>query len=115
MSPRFRRTLMDNGAVEDRAIACLRGLATGDAVGKQTETLTHSDVAKHYPDGIKGLEGKTGNVSRRYRNNKRRQWRVGETTDEHEQTIAVARALLHEGSARHEAIGRELLLCRKSV
>jgi ADP-ribosylglycohydrolase len=106
---------MDNGSVEDRAIACLRGLATGDAVGKQTETLTRSDVAKHYPDGIKGLEGSAGDVIPRYRNNTRRQWRIGETTDDTEQTIAVARALLHEGSARHEAIGRELLLCRKSV
>jgi ADP-ribosylglycohydrolase len=36
-------------------------------------------------------------------------------TDDTEQTLAVTRALLREGRISHEAIGRELLRCRKSL
>jgi ADP-ribosylglycohydrolase len=89
-------------------------LATGDAIGKQTETLTRADVLEWYPEGITGFHGRPGEVIPRYVG-KRYQWRVGETTDDTEQTIAVARAILREGDAGHEAIGKELLQCTKSV
>jgi ADP-ribosylglycohydrolase len=46
---------------------------------------------------------------------KRYQWRIGETTDDTEQTLGVARALLRKGKVNHEAIGKELLNCRKSL
>src|SRR5437899_6250870 len=45
----------------------------------------------------------------------RYEWRIGETTDDTEQTLAVARALLTEGEVSHVAIGRELLQCKKSA
>ena len=105
---------------EERVIACFKGLAIGDAVGKQTETLPHADVQKWYPGGITGFHGRPGDIIPRYAG-KRYQWRIGETTDDTEQTIAVARALLREGHASpgalasHAAIGRELLRCKKSV
>src|SRR5438105_9115739 len=38
----------------DRILGCLKGIATGDAVGKQTETLSHEDVRRWYPHGIHG-------------------------------------------------------------
>lgn len=98
----------------DRVIACFKGLATGDAVGKQTEMLAHADVLKWYPTGIAGFHGKPGDVIPRYVG-KRYEWRIGETTDDTEQTVAVARALLRAGESRHETIGVELLKCRKSV
>lgn len=42
---------------EDRALGCFKGLATGDAIGKQTEMLSRADVQKWYPEGITGLSG----------------------------------------------------------
>ena len=99
---------------EERVIGCFKGLATGDAIGKQTETLTRTDVQRWYPRGITGFHGLPGDVIPRYAG-KRYEWRIGETTDDTEQSIAVARALLREGDVRHEAIGRELLKCKKSL
>lgn len=46
---------------------------------------------------------------------KRYEWRIGETSDDTEQTLAVARALLPDGIAEHQRVGRELLQCKKSV
>jgi len=98
-----------------RVVACFKALATGDAIGKQTEMLSHSDVLHWYPDGISGFHGRPGEVIPRYSGNLRHEWRIGETTDDTEQTIAVARALLSTQGASHTAVGRELLKCRKSV
>jgi ADP-ribosylglycohydrolase len=99
---------------EERVFGCFKGLATGDAVGKQTEMLTHADIHAWYPGGITGFHGRPGDVIPRYLG-KRYEWRIGETTDDTEQTVAVARAILREGGAGHEAIGKELLQCKKSV
>ena len=99
---------------EERVIGCFKGLATGDAIGKQTETLTRADIHEWYPGGITGFHGRPGDVIPRYLG-KRYQWRIGETTDDTEQTIAVARAILREGRPGHEAIGKQLLQCKKSV
>lgn len=95
-------------------IGCFAGVATGDAIGKQTETLSRAEVQQWYPGGITGFHGRPGDVIPRYVG-KRYEWRIGETTDDTEQTLAVARALLSEGRASHTAIGRELLGCRKSA
>jgi ADP-ribosylglycohydrolase len=43
------------------------------------------------------------------------EWRFGETTDDTERTIAVARAIIRERRISHESIGREMLGCRKCV
>lgn len=100
---------------EERAIACFQGLATGDAIGKQTETLSRADVRKWYPGGIAGFHGPPGDVIPRYAG-KPYEWRIGETTDDTEQTVAVARALVETGGvADHTAIGQQLLRCRKSA
>jgi ADP-ribosylglycohydrolase len=100
--------------IEDRVVACFRGLAAGDAIGKQSETLSTAAVRQWYPLGIRGFEGRPGDVIPRYAG-KRYEWRIGETTDDTEQTLAVSRAILSEGKIRREAIGRELLRCRKSA
>jgi ADP-ribosylglycohydrolase len=99
---------------EERAIACLQALAIGDAIGKQTETLSRADVRRWYPEGVTGFHGRPGDVIPRY-TGKRYPWRIGETTDDTEQTLAVARALLRTGRADHTAIGQELLRCQKSL
>ena len=101
-------------AVQERVIGCFQALATGDAIGKQTETLSRADVRHWYPGGITGFHGQPGDVIPRYAG-KRYEWRIGETTDDTEQTLAVARALLREGRASHRAIGQELLRCKKSL
>ena len=99
----------------DRIVGCLNGLATGDAIGKQTETLSRDDVRRWYPDGVRGFEGTPGSVIPRYVGNRKHAWTIGETTDDTEGTIAVARAILENGAPRHETIGRHLLGCTKSV
>ena len=99
---------------QDRAIACFKALAIGDALAKQTETLRFSDVRTRYPDGIRGFEGIPGQVIPRYRG-KRYEWKIGETTDDTEQTLAVTRAALKENSISHSVVGQELLTCVKSV
>ena len=99
----------------DRATGCLKGVATGDAIGKQTEMLSREDVRRWYPHGIRGFEGTPGAIIPRYIGNKKREWRIGETTDDTERTIAVARAIIAEGNVSHVSIGREMLGCTKSV
>ena len=68
--------------VKDRAIGCLAGIATGDAIGKQTESLSRQEVLLWYPHGIRGFEGRPGNPIPRYSNNRKYKWRIGEITDE---------------------------------
>jgi ADP-ribosylglycohydrolase len=99
----------------DRAVACLEGVAVGDAVGKQTEMLSPGDVRRWYPEGVRGFEGVPGSVIPRYAANRKREWRIGETTDDTERTVAVARAILANGAVSHESIGREMLGCTKCV
>lgn len=99
---------------EERVIGCFTALATGDAIGKQTETLSRSAVQNWYPQGITGFHGRPGDIIPRYAG-KRYEWRIGETTDDTEQTLAVSEVILQEGQVRHESIGRALLRCRKSL
>lgn len=98
----------------DRVVACLKALATGDAVAKQTETLPFKDVRTWYPRGVQGFEGTPGEIIPRY-TGKRYEWRIGEITDDTEQTLSVARVILKEQSVIHASIGRELLTCKKSI
>lgn len=102
-------------AAKERIVACLKGLATGDAIGKQTESLPRDRVARWYPDGVRGFEGSPGTVIPRYAGNRKREWRIGETTDDTEGAVAVARAIINDGEVRHASVGRELLTCTKSV
>ncbi len=99
----------------DRIVGCLKGIAIGDAIGKQTETLSREDVVRWYPQGVRGFEGTPGAIIPRYAGNSKRQWRIGETTDDTERTVAVARAIAAERSVSHEAVGREMLACTKCV
>jgi ADP-ribosylglycohydrolase len=101
--------------VKQRILGCLKGIAVGDAIGKQTETLSHEAVLRWYPDGVRGFEGSPGSPIPRYVGNAKREWRIGETTDDTERTIAVARAILQDGAVRHATVGRYLLECTKSV
>jgi ADP-ribosylglycohydrolase len=101
--------------IADRIAGCLKGIATGDAIGKQTETLSREDVLRWYPQGIRGFEGTPDAVIPRYAGNSKRQWRIGETTDDTERTIAVARAIIAGRKVSHETIGREMLRCTKSA
>ena len=99
----------------ERILGCLKGIATGDAVGKQTETLSHDDVRRWYPHAIRGFEGTPGSVIPRYMGNAKHEWRIGETTDDTERTIAVARAIITDRIVSHVSVGREMLRCSKSV
>jgi ADP-ribosylglycohydrolase len=101
--------------VNERIFACLKGIATGDAIGKQTETLSRQGVVRWYPAGVRVFEGPPGPILPRDAGNSKREWRIGETTDDTERTIAVARAILRDREVRHASVGREMLTCSKSV
>jgi ADP-ribosylglycohydrolase len=100
---------------EARVLACLHGIAAGDAVGKQTENFSREDILRWYPNGIVGFDGPLGTPIPRYRGNKKHEWLVGETTDDTERTLAVANAIIRDGAVTHTSVGRELLKCRKCV
>jgi ADP-ribosylglycohydrolase len=102
-------------AVVDRIVACLQGIATGDAVAKQTEGLSRDRIQRWYPDSVRGFEGVPGTVIPRYANNSKHQWCIGETTDDTERTLAVARAILDDRAVSHVGVGREMLRCVKCV
>jgi ADP-ribosylglycohydrolase len=99
----------------DRILGCLKGIATGDAIGKQTEMLSREDVLHWYPHGIRGFEGTPGSVIPRYVRNAKHEWRIGETTDDTERTVAVARAIISDRNVSYVSVGRELLRCTKCV
>ena len=99
----------------DRVRGCLMGIATGDAIGKQTEMLSPERIKRWYPDGVRGFEGIPGEVIPRYAGNSKHEWRIGETTDDTERTIAVARAIIRDRRVSHMSIGREMLGCTKCV
>jgi ADP-ribosylglycohydrolase len=105
---------MDLSSAE-RITACLAGIAVGDAIGKQTEMLSHDQVSRWYPNGVRGFEGPPGTLIPRYSGNRKHEWRFGETTDDTERTIAVARAIIADRGISHVSIGREMLRCVKSV
>src|SRR5262245_7155626 len=108
--------MLSEPTVAERVTGCLKGIATGDAIGKQTELLSCSDVWRWYPCGVRGFEGLPGSVIPRYIGNRKREWRIGETTDDTERTIAVARAIISDhGHVEHTSVGREMLDCRKCV
>ena len=100
---------------DHRILACLKGIAIGDAIGKQTENLSREDVLHWYPNAVHGFEGLPGTPIPRYVGNRKREWLIGETTDDTERTIAVARAIIRDSEVSHASIGRELLTCRKCV
>ena len=104
-----------NPSTHERVLGALKGIATGDAIGKQTETLSREAVRRWYPQGIRGFEGTPGDIIPRYIGNRKREWLIGETTDDTENTIAVARAIRSDGAVRHRSVGRELLKGTKSV
>jgi ADP-ribosylglycohydrolase len=107
--------MTSSATVADRIAGCLKGIATGDAIGKQTEMLSRADVLRWYPHGIRGFEGTPSAIIPRYVGDSKRQWRIGETTDDTERSVAVARAIIAERKLSHATIGRELLRCTKSV
>jgi ADP-ribosylglycohydrolase len=119
-SPLFRAVKLlagmnQSSELTQRVVACFKSLASGDAIGKQTEMLSHAEVQHWYPEGICGFHGHPGDVIPRYRGNRKHEWRIGETTDDTEQTLAVARSLLSAQEVSHTGFGRELLKCRKSL
>jgi ADP-ribosylglycohydrolase len=47
--------------------------------------------------------------------NAKHEWRIGETTDDTERTVAVARAIITDRNVSHASVGREMLRCTKCV
>ncbi|WP_259618431.1 ADP-ribosylglycohydrolase family protein [Paenibacillus doosanensis] len=99
--------------VQERVFSCFKGLAIGDAIGKQTESLKFEEIKEWFPEGISGLHGAINTVMPRY-DGKHYLWRFGETTDDTEQSISIARVIANGTPLSHTSVGKELMLCRKS-
>ncbi|WP_342553532.1 ADP-ribosylglycohydrolase family protein [Paenibacillus sp. FSL R7-0652] len=97
----------------NRVIACLKGVSTGDAIGKQTESLNFEDIKQWFPEGISDFHGEIGSIMPRYEG-KHYFWKFGETTDDTEQTLSIARVIALDGKITHSSVGKELMLCKKS-
>lgn len=97
----------------NRVIACLKGVSTGDAIGKQTESLNFEDIKQWFPEGISDFHGEIGKIMPRYEG-KHYFWKFGETTDDTEQTLSIARVIALDGKITHSSVGKELMLCKKS-
>src|SRR5437763_14678492 len=61
--------------VKERIVGSLKGIATGDAIGKQTEMLSREGVVRWYRNGVRGFEGPPGTVIPRSVGSPRREWR----------------------------------------
>jgi hypothetical protein len=67
---------------------------SGDAIGKQTETLTCDRVLEWYPNGVRGFEGSPGAIIPRYVGNKRHKCRLEEiVTGAEHQLVSLAEGL----------------------
>ncbi|WP_249863261.1 ADP-ribosylglycohydrolase family protein [Paenibacillus konkukensis] len=80
--------------------ATFKGLAIGDAIGKQTESLKFEEIKEWFPEGISGLHGAINTVMPRY-DGKHYLWRFGETTDDTEQSISIARVIANGTPLSH--------------
>ncbi len=107
------RQMVAKKEILSRVASSFKGLSSGDAIGKQTETLSRENILQWYPEGVKGFHGRIGDVIPRYVDSSYK-WRIGKTTDDTEQTIAIAKAIIREGRVSHSTVGKELLLCKKS-
>src|SRR3989442_3855741 len=101
--------------VTDRIVGCLKGIATGDAIGKQAEMLSHDDVLQWYPHGIRGFEGTPGAIIPRYAGNSKHERRIGETTDHTQRTAAAPRAIISAGNGSHLSVGLCIDPCTTSM
>src|SRR5438067_11348500 len=94
--------------VTDRIVGCLKGIATGDAIGKQAEMLSHDEEFHWYPHGIRGFEGSPGAIIPRYVWNSKHQWRISKTTDDTERTLAVAQPITANQHLSSLRVDREM-------
>ncbi|MBE1444310.1 ADP-ribosylglycohydrolase family protein [Paenibacillus sp. OAS669] len=99
--------------VLERVVGCFKGLSTGDAIGKQTESLKFEEIEQWFPGGVTGFHGSIGSVMPRYEG-RHYFWKYGETTDDTEQTTSIARVIARGHGITHAAVGEELMLCKKS-
>src|SRR2546430_16496886 len=76
--------------VTDRILGCLTGIATGDAIGKQTEMLSHEDVLHWYPQAIRGFEATPGWDIPRSLGNANYDWRRRVKPDHPAMNMSVA-------------------------
>ncbi|MDF2684817.1 MAG: ADP-ribosylation/Crystallin [Brevibacillus sp.] len=103
------------GKVEvlERVAGCFKGVSTGDAIGKQTESLRFEEINQWFPGGVTGFHGPIGSIMPRYEG-KHYFWKFGEITDDTERTTSIARVIARGLPITHASAGEELMLCKKS-
>jgi ADP-ribosyl-[dinitrogen reductase] hydrolase len=79
-------------AIRSRAIGCLLGQLSGDALGSLVEFQTPEKIRQQYPEGVRTMHD--GGV-----------WRTiaGQPTDDSEMALALARSIITEGTFVQDA------------
>lgn len=89
-------------SAEERALACLRGVAVGDALGKMTEGYWPGEVAAAYGGSITGfrqpIQPRSGHT-----------WARAEVTDDITFTLLLANSILAQGRLDRRAISRWIM------
>jgi hypothetical protein len=85
--------------------------------GMRLASRQRRSLPRASPAGIRtasaGSRVAPGDIIPRFAGNTKHEWRIGETTDDTERTIAVARAIIRDRRVSHESIGREMLGCQE--
>jgi ADP-ribosylglycohydrolase len=99
---------MDRFSMEDRAVACLRGVAVGDAMGKMTEGYWPEEVLYRYGDYVRGFrvpfQPKSGFT-----------WGYAEVTDDTAFTLLLAESIIEKGEVDRQDIIQRILSHKTKV
>ncbi|MDR1895774.1 MAG: ADP-ribosylglycohydrolase family protein [Prevotellaceae bacterium] len=79
----------------------LFGGAVGDALGLGTEFFSKEEVLKYYPDGLNDYAQIVGD---RHRS----RWQTGDWTDDTDQTLCIAKAIIKDRDIVPETVAQEL-------
>jgi len=82
-------TTFVNMSREDKVLGVLFGEAIGDALGLGTEFMTKDEVLKHYPNGLTSYD----QIIEDYH---RMRWHKGMWTDDTEQMLCIAKAIIKD-------------------
>lgn len=93
---------MSRYTLEERALACLRGVAVGDALGKMTEGYWPGEIEAAYGGPISGFQEPIQPRSRHA-------WAYAEVTDDTRFTLLVAESILTAGRVDRRDITRRII------
>ena len=93
---------------EDKVLGVLFGEAIGDALGLGTESMNREEVLKHYPDGLFTYD-------QIIQDEHRKRWYKGMWTDDTEQMLCIAKAIIKDKAINSQTIAGEFYKWFKGI